>query len=399
MATTAAFCVGGGMALSMFVTSPQPTSYLIRPFSAVALVAVVVGVAASLFGQTSALVAAAAMAWLVQPASTFAVIALVLVGAVIVWRLWKKKAPDIQVPVTVAAAVFLLAGLVPVVPLVSWSEPAHANEPGEPVYLILLDGYPRADTLASIDIDIQPFLDELDARGFDHYPAARSQHSKTFRSLTAFLTDHVGRDLPSSDAAKRSHRAMWQLPPGFLTVEPPVGHVTIPGSRNIGPAGFNSFDSLLVGQSAFGPWSGGWVMAAVRAHLDASLDVLADAEHPRVFAHLLSPHAPYLYDTTGDVLPAPDCWPECNIFQRTELSPDGLEGTLAYLNRRLIDSIDGILDQWPNATIVLFSDHGGKFLNDDPDEAYRVFLAARTPEQRMLGHAPVIGAIVTRLDL
>lgn len=65
MAAATAFGVGGGMVLSTFLTDPQPVSFLIRPLIAVVAVAVLVGVAASLFGEVSNLVAAAVTAWLV----------------------------------------------------------------------------------------------------------------------------------------------------------------------------------------------------------------------------------------------------------------------------------------------------------------------------------------------
>lgn len=384
MAAATAFCVGSGMVLSTFLTDPQPVSYLIRPLVAVVVVAALVGVVtASVFGQASNLVAGAVSAWLVRPWSNVAAAVAVLVGVVIVWRLWRQRTPDLQVPVAVGAAVFLIAGAIPVIPLISWSTPAHASEPGDPVFLILLDGYPRADTLDGLGVDVSGFISELEERGFDHYPTATSRHDSTWRTLT-YMTTGVSPALGKpSVLVKRAARDTWTLPKGFTTVAPPVGSVTIPNVPVLNPGGPNTFEAALLRGSIAAPLTGDYVMDSMRSQLDRALEALGTTNESRVFAHLLAPHLPFLYD--GDApREMPECWPACNPFITLTLNPEEVGGYLEWLNPRLLKVVDAILANHPTAEIVLFSDHGGRFNRSDPDEFFRVFLAARTPGQRGL---------------
>lgn len=379
MAAATAFCVGSGMVLSTFMAAPQPVAYLFRPLAAVALIAVAVGAGSSVFGRASSLVAATTVAWLLQPWSPIAVVTTALVGVVIAWRLWRQQAPDVQVPVAVGAAVFLLAGALPVIPLISWSAPAHANEPGDPAFLILLDGYPRADTLASWGVDISGFIGELESRGYDHYPTATSRHDSTWRTLSYLTTGVSLSDDEPTVSKKRAARDSWTLPPGFVTVAPPVGSVTIPNVPVLNPGGPTIFEAALLQGSLAAPLTGEYVMDGLRSQLNRSLDVLATTDQPRVFAHLLAPHLPFLYD--GDKPRGmPECWPNCNPLDMP-VDSEEVGGYLEWLNPRLLETIDAILSNHPTAAIILFADHGGRFDRNDPDEGYRVFFAARTPGQ------------------
>ena len=63
---------------------------------------------------------------------------------------------------------------------------------GPNVYILMLDGYPRADTLATtFGFDNGPFLAELESRDFDVAEGSRSNYRKTWVTLS----DHVQRDV------------------------------------------------------------------------------------------------------------------------------------------------------------------------------------------------------------
>lgn len=376
VSVTTAFCVGGGMVLSTFMAAPQPVSHLLRPLIAVVLVAVLVGVVAQVFGRTSNFAAGAMSAWLVHPWSNMAAATAALVGVMIVWRLWHQRTPDVQIPVAVGAAVFLVAGALPVIPLISWSTPAHASEPDNPVFLILLDGYPRADTLSSLGVDISGFVDDLEERGFDHYPSATSRYYLTEHTLT-YMTTGIS---PPIDATKRAMRDSWRLPAGFVAVAPPVGSATIPNVPVLNPGGLTMLDVALLRGSLAAPFVGDYVMDGMRSQLDRSLDVLATTNESRVFAHLLAPHIPFLYDGEKP-RGMPGCWPDCNPFNPFDMTVNPVEigGYLEWLNPRLLETVDAIIANHPTAEIVLFSDHGGRFDAENVEEHRRVFFAARTP--------------------
>ena len=273
------------------------------------------------------------------------------------------------------------------------ASPAAPTADGPPVFLLLLDGYPRIDALADLGIDNQPFIEELEKRGFDHYPDAYSLHTFTHLTLTAMLTGRVGENRYGSVEQRRAEQAAWSLPPGFVAVTPPGAHVTIPNARDIGPRGIAGFDIEVVGQSLLGhvPGIDELLMDALRNRLRDSLQIVAETDESRLFAHMPVPHPLFLYGPDGLPFPPPSCWPSCSVpwlvaggtIPREEWLP-GLTGTLRYLNVRLVRIVDSIIAKRPDAVIVLFSDHGGRFSYNDPGEWHQTLLVARTPQRPML---------------
>lgn len=381
MAAAAAFCVGGGFVLGEFVRAVRPIGYLTRPLLTVAVLAVIVGFVAALFRGWAIVAAVFAMAWIIRPSSTIALIVACLTAGLIGVRLWKHETPNVDGPLLVAAGIFFAAGLVPVVSMMSWPAPAieEATHNGPPQYAILLDGYPRADTLQGHGVDMSPFIAALEDRGFEHYPEATSKHVRTFQTVSELV------DVPVGDYGDISHRRRirddWRLPEGWVTIAPPVGVATFPQGPTINPGGFTTFEMFLVAQSLAGPWAGDWVLDGYRAQLAQALELLASTEERSVFAHLFAPHAPILYRADGSPTAAAECWPGCASEAVVTSPPEATGGYVKWLNRKLITLIDRILDRRPDAEVVLFSDHGGRFDPDDGEEWRRVFFAARTPER------------------
>lgn len=146
-------------------------------------------------------------------------------------------------------------------------------------------------------------------------------------------------------------------------------------------------------------------MDGFRYQLNRALDILASTEERRVFAHLLAPHTPFLYDR-GSTGSPPDCWPSCatlevraSVLEMTVADwATGIDGYLAWLNPRILEAVDAIIARYPNADIVLFSDHGGRFDSSDLDEWRRTFLAARTPGRpALLADSPQPGSLLPML--
>jgi hypothetical protein len=72
----------------------------------------------------------------------------------------------------------------------------------------------------------------------------------------------------------------------------------------------------------------------------------------------------------------------------------GFGSYLGWLNRQLIETIDQLVARYPDVEIVLFSDHGGRFLESDKEEWHRTFLAARTPiRPGLFANSPHPGSI------
>lgn len=383
IASAAAFCVGGGFVLAEFVRAVRPVGYLTRPLLAVVLLAVAVGLLAALFQRWSIVVAVFVMAWIVRPFSTVALVVAGGTAVLLAYRLWNRRTANTDGAILVAVGVFFVTGLVPVVPLMSWSTPARADVPadGLPQYAILLDGYPRVDTLAAHGFDISPFIDALEDRGFHHYPKATSRFPKTLQTLSVMTTSGSA-DHYDSVAHQRAVRDSLRLPDGWVTIAPPMGFVTFPQASVLNPVGFTFFEARLLAVSLMP--SNDLVLAGYRSELARSFDILASTERRRVFAHIFAPHLPALYDADGNPVPDVECRPHCvnvdpgpgalTVERRIGL----IGGYVEWLNGQLIDVIDEILAERPDAEIVLFSDHGGRFDAEDPDEWHRVFLASRT---------------------
>lgn len=395
LAIAVAFCVMAGRVLAHFTSEIFLPAELSRPLAVVTIVAIVVGVLSVKAGDYAVVVAAVVSTLLISP-NQWGFLFCALVGLLIVGGRIVERPVTLHQPLVAAAAVFLLVGALRAVPLIPLpSSVAHAAPiaEGPPVYLVLLDGYPRLDGLAALGIDNRSFVAQLEERGFDHYPDAHSLHTITHRTLTAMLTGNIGENRYGTLEERRAEQAEWTLPPGFVTVPPFAAQVTISNARDVGPGGINGFDIRVIGSSLLGhvPGIDNLLLDARRDRVDESLQTIATAEESHVFAHLLVPHPPFLYGEDGSPFPAPGCWPGCitqwmvagDVIPRKEWLP-GLAGTLAYLNARLIETIDSILVRRPDAVIVLFSDHGGRLSIDDHDEWFETFLVARTPEHPRL---------------
>lgn len=379
-----AFCIAGGFVLGDFVRRVRPVDYLLRPLLVAAGLAVIIGLVSGLFRRWSIPVAAFVAAWIMRPAAPATLaLAAVLVG-LLFYRIRTRRTPTIDVPLSVAAVVFLAAGLAPVVPMLSWSTSARATDgyKGPPQYAILLDGYPRVDTLASYGLDISPFLDELEERGFVVYREATSKHMHTFGTLTALLD---GEGPSGTISQQRETRTTWRLPNGWSYIAPPAGNVIIPKAPRLNPGGFTFFEAELMARSLPRHLLGDMMMDGYRSKLDQALELLASTRQRRVFAHIFAPHVPILYTADGTPLGAPECYPGCP--HHDELG--SMAGYIEWLNGKLLEIIDGIFVRRPDAEIVLFSDHGGRFDNSDFDEWTRTFLASRTPTRPdLFGESP-----------
>ena len=395
-----------GIILATFGAESRPLDYLVRPLVAGTLLALVIGGLAGLAPpRHRALTAVALSAVLVIPLNWITVGVLAACLAVLVAEI-SGRAPNTTSPAVVASVIFLASGAIQLTPALI--PPASASVERQvidsPTYVVLLDGYPRADTLSSLGIDNSSFIEELEARGFDYYPNASSRFGWTERTITVLTTgDTAQTDDAASAAERQGLRARWRLPEGFVAIAPPVGSVTIPHTHTLNPGGPTLFDARLLRQSVFGrvPWVADWIMDGFRAQLNRALEVLASTEETRVFAHLLAPHTPFLYDARNPSS-APECWPACSIVDinanRLGISIDewaaGTSGYLEYLNPRLLEAVDAITKHHPDATIVLFSDHGGRFVEPQDAEWHRSFLAARTPgAPRLFEQSPHPGSI------
>ena len=380
---------------SVFAFSPMPTWYLLRPLVATLLLSGAIGAISAITGRL-AIPTAAALAALIAFATP--VVGLFVVLGLLVTRLLRIHGRRLPIDAREATLILLFFLLVlaslRVLPYLSLTAvpPGREATIGPRVVVILLDGYPRSDTLAQFGFDNEPFVEALGRRGFDHYPDAASDFRYTHTTLLSMLTDQVAPDREGTTTERRSIREQLYVPDGYLAISPPVGHVVLNGGPTTDPTVLNDFEVFLLGQSLAGhvgtEWTGNLVMEGFRQNLSRGIAAIESSEARRVFAHLMSPHPPFLYDADGDPKPALDCWPtSCVLLDSTieklgisrEAWAEAMSEQVAVLNARLLRAIDVLLAADPETVIVLFSDHGGRRASDESDEWHRSFLAARTP--------------------
>ena len=105
-----------------------------------------------------------------------------------------------------------------------------------------------------------------------------------------------------------------------------------------------------------------------------------------VFAHLMSPHPPYVFAADGEPREAALCFPEaCSLFdggQRYGKASQvaGASEQIEFLDAQVADTVADILAVSPRPpVIIVMSDHGHRHDIDDHVEGLRNLFMAYTP--------------------
>jgi len=438
-----AYLAFAGYILGRFANSAFPTFYLFRPFLLVIPLAILVGLLAAWLARSHAPFAAGAAAGLICFWATsvrhWPEVLLLAAGWLVLVAVVRQPGrpisfvPQAASPAAIAfVAVFFVSGVAraflsaegPIAPVAVTATPTGPN-----IYIVLLDGYPRRDTLMNdMGIDNGPFEEALAARGFDVYDDAHTDRRYTDLTLMTLLTgstDGVPLDTaPASEVQWLVRRALSEaaLPreaqvAGYEwdIIDSPAGHVTFSAGNHFQHGGINTFEDNMLTESAFGQLVKAFLpylpTDSLRAHFEGSVDSLISLADPGghrlVLAHLFQPHVPFLWKANGDPVPVPSFWPRVNIFaaQIETMGMDladysaAMQGDLATLNPKLLAMVDEIVRRDPDGVIVLFSDHGSRYsLALKETEWYHSFLAARTPgHPDLLARDPVPTAILRTL--
>ncbi|MDP9467468.1 MAG: LTA synthase family protein [Chloroflexota bacterium] len=429
LAALVAYLAFAGYILGRFANSAFPSFYLIRPLLLVIPLAVLIGLLAAWLWRSQAPLAAAGAAGLIffWATTTRHLLEVAALGAawlvlVFVARRLGRAMPLVPRQASAAATAFVLvffvSGVVraflsaegPIAPVTASRVAAGPN-----IYLVLLDGYPRRDTLMNaMGIDNGPFEEALEARGFDLYGDAHTDRRYTDLTLMSLLTGSLeGVPLDTAPASEVQWLVRRALSDAALPraaqeagyewdiIDSPAGHVTFSAGTHFQHGGINTFEDNILAESVLGPIVKALLpyllTDSLRDHFEGSVESLVSladpAAHRLVLAHLFQPHLPFLWDADGDQVPVPAHWPRVNIFaaqiETMGMTLDeysaAMKGDLATLNRKLLAMVDAIVAKDPGAVLVLFSDHGARYSLDlRQSEWYRSFLAARTPGHPLL---------------
>ena len=280
------------------------------------------------------------------------------------------------------------------------------------LFFILLDGHPRADTLnADFGLDIEPFLAEMQDLGFVVARDSHSNYNATLLTVTSMMTAQQVPDILSPDLATRAaeERALTRAIAASSVLgrakalgysvdwisSPFTSPVDWGADEVIGTSGVTDFELNLVSHTLI-PWL---VPDLVRTSLYQAeheavlqpIDRVAElaSEHgdgPRlVFAHVLAPHPPLILAADGTVADGFPCFPtSCGMWDIGERYGDAIiqptVDELSYLDARIVAAVGTIIASEDRpCSIVVFSDHGYRWHQDDRQEQFRNLLLTYTP--------------------
>jgi hypothetical protein len=309
------------------------------------------------------------------------------------------------------------------IPPIAEVDPSATDERPD-IYLLLLDGYARGDTLAAAGYDNEPFLAELEERGFEVYREATGRYETTAKVIASLVhgrdTDELLRARPPGETQQRYLRSLIEAAPllgelrslGYevVTSAPTFGLVTLSAADVYLDDGQpTEFELSILSDTALATIVS-TVAPTLLMELHASrirsnfehVEAIARADRGPTFmlAHVMSPHPPFVFDAAGDLPPPLACYPAtCRFGQTREigLAADDFwrlyADQMTYLNGLVLSAIDTILAD-PEAVIIVFSDHGSRRTEDDKAEWHRTLFAARTPGAPDIfggaSHAPAI---------
>lgn len=282
-------------------------------------------------------------------------------------------------------------------------EAASPNTPGgnpsqyPDVYLIVLDGYSRADTLNTLGFDNSEFLNALEDMGFYVASCSRSNYRHTLLSMSsAFNMDLLWRAIPNSGPTDANTAPLYEAlihnpvrsdfeQRGYAIVGFQTGYkwdqwtdadyylVSGGESQPADQANVPSitpFEYIFLKNTAVYPFVEKSPLATQRYYrhyqqvnftLNELPRVAADIPGPKfVYAHIMSPHTPYIFLPDGSLN-------EDSRFYNTEtgtpsnpkLQVEGYVNNIRFLNSRMLTVLDEIIkNSRIPPVIILQGDHG-----------------------------------------
>jgi hypothetical protein len=296
---------------------------------------------------------------------------------------------------------------------------------GPNVHVLLLDGYPRDDVLASIGFDNGDFLGTMEALGFDHYAESRSNYDRTAFTVLSMLSMRHIEDIAtlqgnvpadSVGQMRLASRSLAGLPifpaledVGYRTrvVQSQIAHVPIgTADEDDSVHTANNFELVVLQHS---PLAGvleafGFAAGQHRSQIRGALDAFADPPDAPTFSftHVIAPHPAYVFDADGGDVPAPPCYPQsCEFFDGDPIEvgwePDEYRrrflGNLEALNQLVSDAVQSVVTADPDAVIVVFSDHGIGWVEGGA-RMWDNLLLVRSP-----GHPELLGSDPTLINV
>lgn len=275
------------------------------------------------------------------------------------------------------------------------------------IYYIILDGYASSSTLIDFyDYDNDEFTDYLTEKGFYVTKKSTSNYSTSYPSLASslnleyinYLSDVVG--VGSKDRTILRQMIENNKVINFLKSQ---GYKIIHFSSGWGPTNYNQyadlniaikherwneFQTLLIQTTMIEAFEKKFFKDIGRRRVINTLDNLAEIYKIEgkkfTFAHIISPHPPYLFDEYGKPVPEADF----DINEWGWEQKDYYLNQLIYINKEIEKLVDEILSKSEVPPIIIIqADHGphntfidGQYPADDMfKEGMRIFNAYYLP--------------------
>lgn len=247
-----------------------------------------------------------------------------------------------------------------------------ANRELPNIYHVILDGYPRSDTLEKyFSFNNQAFDSYLESHGFYIASKSHSNYNQTLLSLPSIMNMSYLDDGEQSGLSKDILLDLWQHNK-TLDVLKTAGYKYINNSnlerlRNNPAADFNVncannsyFLQELVSFSILKPFK----LVADETRKSLRKDALCVIDNisgpgksgPKyIFTHLYPPHPPYIFGVSGEDVS------EINLSLdggTRWLAKEPFIAQLRYVNMRMQEVVSAILNQSKNSIIIFQSDHG-----------------------------------------
>lgn len=258
------------------------------------------------------------------------------------------------------------------------------------IYYIILDGYSRQDTLAVLGYDNGPFLDTLEDMGFYVAECSHSNYKWTLLSLASTLNmEYVWEFIPDTDpkdtnlmpvfASLYNNRVMRELKDRgyktyafdtgyeWLNLESADVYLESAETRPSLTSSIQPFEYLFLQTTILrsAVEQGNWGLERFRGHYERvlftldSLPALASEPGPKfVYAHIVTPHTPYVFLPDGSFRSTTAELDLMDIAAETD-EPAGYLDNVRFINDRIPAILQRLIENSPVPPIIILQgDHG-----------------------------------------
>jgi hypothetical protein len=320
--------------------------------------------------------------------------------------------------------------------------PVAVVEPADPrpdVYYIILDGYGRKDILQALyDFDNSAFLDALRARGFYIAEESSSNYMQTLLSLTSSLNMDYIQSLQAADTSFENREALIEsihkskvrnilAQNGYELVSfRNVYHATIQNAElSYDDTGLaypvNAFESVVIDRT----------LVRLLLHVPIFRKILIEMPYDThrsqilstfarlqdlparegdyfVYAHIIAPHPPFVFDENGKALAhnEPFGLADGNYYLKLKSHSrksyiGGYRSQIQYINTLVLETVDAILATSETPPIIIIQgDHGpgsrlhfGSLDKTLPAERFGILNAYYFPDQNYTSLYPSISPV------